>query len=66
MKSKKIRAGEDRTVVNQEVRREIQTFLRALESYPDSFSRDPGISFEQHRSIESANDASRRRNSDGR
>jgi hypothetical protein len=27
---------------------EIQTFLKAISSYPDSFSRDPELSFEDH------------------
>jgi len=31
-----------------EVQREIESFLRALSSYPDRFSRDPRLSFEQH------------------
>ena len=31
-----------------EVQREIETFLRALSSYPDRFARDPYLSFEQH------------------
>jgi len=31
-----------------EVHREIESFLRALSSYPDRFARDPYLSFEQH------------------
>lgn len=31
-----------------EVRREIETFLLALSSYPDRFAREPYLSFEQH------------------
>ena len=39
-----------------EVRREIDSFLRALSSYPDRFAHDPYLSFEQHLfSIVSAN-----------
>jgi hypothetical protein len=33
---------------NEEVLLEIQSFLQALDSYPDRFSREPKISFEQH------------------
>jgi hypothetical protein len=32
----------------REVRREIETFFRALSSYPDRFARNPYVSFEQH------------------
>lgn len=32
-----------------EVRSEIQSFLQALASYPERFSREPRVSFEQHR-----------------
>ena len=33
---------------NEQVRKEIQSFLRALDSYPDRVARNPGISFEEH------------------
>jgi hypothetical protein len=33
---------------NRQARREIQSFLRALGSYPERFSRDPDVTFEQH------------------
>lgn len=33
---------------NQQVRAEIQSFLQALDSYPDLFARNPNISFEQY------------------
>jgi hypothetical protein len=33
---------------NKEARREIQSFLRALDSYPACFAIDPKLSFEQH------------------
>ena len=33
---------------NQEAHQEIQNFLQALESYPESFTRNPGGSFEEH------------------
>jgi len=31
-----------------EVRQEIDTFLRAVNSYPERFAREPYLSFEQH------------------
>jgi hypothetical protein len=31
-----------------EVQREIESFLRAVESYPDRFAREPYLSFQQH------------------
>jgi hypothetical protein len=31
-----------------EVQREIDSFLRALRSYPDRFTREPHLSFQQH------------------
>jgi hypothetical protein len=33
---------------NQQVRKEIQSFLLALRSYPDSFAKNPSITFEMH------------------
>jgi hypothetical protein len=33
---------------NERVRLEIQSFLKALDSYPDRFAREPEVSFEQH------------------
>lgn len=33
---------------NQEAYREMQNFLEALDSYPESFTRNPGVSFEEH------------------
>jgi hypothetical protein len=33
---------------NDEVRGEIQGFLRAMDSYPARFAIDPGLSFEEH------------------
>jgi hypothetical protein len=32
----------------REVQQEIETFLKALDSYPDRFAREPHLSFEQH------------------
>jgi hypothetical protein len=31
-----------------EVQREIDSFLRAINSYPDRFAREPYLSFQQH------------------
>jgi hypothetical protein len=52
MKSKRrqVGVGDQRLLGNEQVRREIESFLRALHSYPERFSKDPGISFEEHRS----------------
>jgi hypothetical protein len=33
---------------DEQVRIEIRTFLLALDSYPDRFSKDPKITFEKH------------------
>jgi hypothetical protein len=51
MKSKRgqVRLGDHRHG-NEQVRREIQSFLRALYSYPERFSKEPDVSFEEHRS----------------
>jgi hypothetical protein len=32
----------------QDAQQEIDSFLRALRSYPDRFARDPYLSFQQH------------------
>jgi hypothetical protein len=50
MKSKMRQAsvGDDQMSGNDKVRIEIQTFLQALNSYPDRFKRNPGITFEEH------------------
>jgi hypothetical protein len=50
MKSKRrqARVGDQRLSGNEQVRREIQSFLRALHSYPERFSKDPGITFEEY------------------
>jgi hypothetical protein len=34
---------------NEQVRVEIETFLQALNSYPERFAADPQITFEEHR-----------------
>jgi hypothetical protein len=33
---------------NRQVRSEIRSFLEALDSYPERFAEEPGITFEQH------------------
>jgi hypothetical protein len=43
-----IAVGESETVRQLEARREIDTFLRALNSYPERFAREQDLSFEQH------------------
>ena len=40
----------ERVSGNEEACLEIQSFLEALNSYPESFARNPGVSFEQHHS----------------
>jgi hypothetical protein len=52
MKSKRrqVRVGNQRLSGNEQVRREIQSFLRALHSYPKRFARNPDITFEEHHS----------------
>ena len=40
----------DRVSGNEEASLEIQGFLKALDSYPECFARNPGVSFEQHQS----------------
>lgn len=41
-------AGENHLSGNAQVRREMQSFLQALRSYPERFARDPRITFEEH------------------
>lgn len=43
-----IRAKENCMYGNEQVRTEIQRFLQALDSYPDRFAKDPGVTFEEH------------------
>jgi hypothetical protein len=45
---KRSTVGENSMSVDEQVRREIQTFLLALDSYPESFAQNPGITFEEH------------------
>jgi hypothetical protein len=48
MKSKvrQVPRGDNPLPNDEQVRIEIQTFLLALDSYPDRFSKDPKITFE--------------------
>jgi hypothetical protein len=48
-KVSRVQVREGEMPVDEQVRTEIQTFLRALDSYPDRFARDPGVTFEEHR-----------------
>jgi hypothetical protein len=48
-KPRRGREGNNRVSRDEQVRIEIQSFLLALASYPDRFSREPRISFEEHR-----------------
>jgi hypothetical protein len=48
MKTYRSRLRVNRISGNQQVRRELQKFLQALDSYPDCFAKNPKLSFEQH------------------
>jgi hypothetical protein len=65
MKSKmrQIPLGDRRQSGNEQVRKEIQSFLYALKSYPGRFARDPRITFAEHHGglVRAASSASRRR-----
>ena len=67
-KTHRVRVGEIQVPTNEQVRREMQNFLRAIDSYPDRFARDPDISFDEHRSSlsEAAAPAPSRRPSNSR
>lgn len=43
-----VRTADQRIAGNEQVRREIESFLHALKSYPDRFAREPHVTFEQH------------------
>jgi hypothetical protein len=45
----RVRGSEGEMSADEQVRTEIQSFLRALNSYPDRFAREPEITFEEHR-----------------
>jgi hypothetical protein len=42
------RGGAERSKENDQVAEEIKTFLRALNSYPQRFAKEPSLSFHQH------------------
>jgi hypothetical protein len=50
MKTKKHQGIDSRVaeVRERDAQREIDSFLRALSSYPDRFAREPYLSFQQH------------------
>ncbi|HXM64801.1 MAG TPA: hypothetical protein VN950_28315 [Terriglobales bacterium] len=51
MKTKKYGAADLRvpdSTREHNVQREIDSFLRAINSYPDRFAREPYLSFQQH------------------
>ena len=48
-KMRETSVGVNPVSANDQVRSEIQAFLEALNSYPESFARDPQITFEEHR-----------------
>jgi hypothetical protein len=51
MKTKISSIGEGNTAqLNHQALAEIEIFLAALASYPEQFTVDPGLSFEEHRS----------------
>lgn len=45
---KRVTVGDKVISVEDQVRNEIETFLQALDSYPDSVARNPRITFEEH------------------
>lgn len=47
-KRNKSSRGSARASGNEEAYVEIQSFMKALDSYPERFARRPGMSFEQH------------------
>ena len=50
MKAKRVRVavGDNQVSANEQVRCKMQSFLRAVNSYPDRFARDPKLSFEKY------------------
>jgi hypothetical protein len=63
MKPKMREPADKRSFGNEQVRKEMASFLRALHSYPERFARNPGLSFEEHRSalVRTGKTESRRR-----
>lgn len=49
MKAKASRTRNLEMHANESVRAEMQTFVKALASYPDRFAVNPSVSFDQHR-----------------
>lgn len=62
-KTRPVRFGDRRLAENAQVRREIQSFLYALKSYPGRFAKNPDITFAEHHGglVRAANSATRRR-----
>jgi hypothetical protein len=60
---RRARMADRRMVGNEQVRREIQSFLHALKSYPDRFAKEPHITFAEHHCglARAANEEPRRR-----
>ncbi len=60
---RQVRTADQRLSGNEQVRREIQSFLHALKSYPDRFAKEPHITFEEHHGglARAASEVSRRR-----
>jgi len=58
MRSKRYHSTLNTPDINQscDVQQEIDNFLRALRSYPESFAHNPQLSFEQHLSGITASD----------
>jgi hypothetical protein len=49
MKARKMLVEQSNARLNRQAREEIRKFLQALDSYPSRVSKEPEISFEQHR-----------------
>jgi ribosomal protein L13E len=62
-KTRQVRVAVRRLSGNEQVRREIQSFLYALKSYPGRFARDPRVTFAEHHGglVRAASTAARRR-----
>jgi len=63
MKPKMRESADKRPSGNEQVRKEMASFLRALHSYPERFAQNPGLTFEEHRSalVQTGKTESRRR-----
>jgi len=62
-KTRQVRVAVRRLSGNEQVRREIQSFLYAVKSYPGRFARDPRVTFAEHHGglVRGGSAASRRR-----